>query len=149
MSCQKSRMMISSKLNAEVDLLPMALGNFSKEKAGPQEPAQRSKPEPEPEDPFEYSKKSMQNFHRKSAMEQPQFLKEELSVNKSFNLQSVGQSLSYRGSISDIKNLTDNLTLNSGDLQKSSTHFNFFSSNKKELSQIFNNVFTTNKCKAL
>jgi hypothetical protein len=102
--------------------------------------------EEELEDPFEYSKKSMQNFHRKSALEQPQILKDDLSISKSFNLQNLGQSLSYRGSISDIKNFTDNLTLNSGDLQKSSSNLNFFSSNKKELSQIINNVFVTNKC---
>lgn len=146
MSCQKSHMMISSKLNTDADPLLAGLGIFSKEKQSMQD---KPKPEQESEDPFEYSKKSMQNFHRKSAMEQPQFLKEDLSVNKSFNLQNLGQSLSYRGSISDIKNLTDNLTLNSGDLQKSSTNLNFFSSNKKELSQIFNNVFATNKCKSI
>jgi len=136
---------MSSKLNSDIEFLPLQQAKYTPQV---QEPNPTT-PEEQLEDPFEYSKKSMQNFHRKSALEQPQFLKDDLSINKSFILQNIGQSFSYRGSISDIKNFTDNLTLNSAELQKSSTNFNFFSSNKKELSQIINNIFISNKCKLM
>jgi hypothetical protein len=128
---------MSSKLNLEGDLLPL-LGRPMEEEVCQKDPE---------EDPLEYSKKTLQNFHRKSVMDKNPVLKEESSINKSFNLLNLGQSMSYRGSISDIKNFTDNLTINSGDLKNSSSNLNFFSSNKKELSQIINNVFITNKCK--
>lgn len=135
-SCQKSRLMISSKINLDGEFLPSVATRLS----------HQVRPDEQLLDEAEYPKPP-QNFQKKTDAEQDSLLANEASGNKSFHLKNLGEGLSYRGSISDIKNLTDNLTINSGDLQKSSSNLNFFSSHKKEFSQIINHMFHANKCR--
>ena len=136
-SHRKSRIATSAKVKDEACL----------EDAFPEDSEQF----PESHD-FEYSKQSLRNFHRKSAMEKPKNLESQSQIfkeNKSepfYKEEELDADIERDVSISEIKGIVDNITLNSGEMP-SFARENFFSSSKKDFSQFLKKVFPSDESK--